>query len=121
MSLSKKLNIDVCRFIATLMVVAIHIYPLSSFSEDVDYMFTRVLFRIAVPLFLMITGYYILPKSLNEKNTIKNYTIKIVKLYLISMLIFLPINIYNGYFHYLNFIFLNKINIYIYKYLKKRK
>ena len=98
MKLTKKINIDVCRFIATLMVVAIHIYPLSSFSEDVDYIFTRVLFRIAVPLFLMITGYYILSKSLDEKNILKNYTFKIAKLYLICILIFLPINIYNGYF-----------------------
>lgn len=108
MNLVKKINIDVCRFIATLMVVAIHIYPLSSFSENVDYMFTRVLFRIAVPLFLMITGYYILPKSLDEKNIIKNYTLKIVKLYLISMLIFLPINIYNGYFKQFDIILIIK-------------
>lgn len=108
MSLCKKINIDVCRFIATLMVVAIHIYPLSSFSEDVDYIFTRVLFRIAVPLFLMITGYYILPKALGEKNVIKNYTIKIAKLYLISMLIFLPINIYNGYFKQFNIVLIVK-------------
>lgn len=108
MNLVKKINIDVCRFIATLMVVAIHIYPLSSFSENVDYMFTRVLFRIAVPLFLMITGYYILPKSLDEKNIIKNYTLKIAKLYLISMVIFLPINIYNGYFKQFDIILIIK-------------
>lgn len=104
MNLTKKINIDVCRFIATLMVVAIHIYPLSSFNEDVDYMFTRILFRIAVPLFLMITGYYVLPNALKNKDTIKDYTKKIVNLYLISILIFLPINIYNGYFKSFSFI-----------------
>lgn len=103
MNKTLKINIDVCRFIATLMVVAIHTYPLSSFDENVDYMFTRILFRIAVPLFLMITGYYILPRALKNKNSIKNYTQKILNLYLISILIFLPINIYSGYFKLLDF------------------
>lgn len=98
MSLFKKVNIDVYRFIATLMVVAIHIYPLVSFNEDFDYIVTRVIFRIAVPLFLMITGYFVLGKSQENKNTIKDYTFKIIKLYLISILIFLTLNIYNGYF-----------------------
>lgn len=99
MNLIKKVNIDVYRFIATLMVVAIHIYPLASFNEDFDYIVTRVIFRVAVPLFLMITGYFVLGKAKNNKSVIKKYTFKIIKLYLISILIFLPLNIYNGYFN----------------------
>lgn len=101
----KKINLDVSRFIAALMITAIHIYPLASFSESLDYTMTRIIFRIAVPLFLMITGYFIIPKSLDNINNLKTYTKKILKLYLISILIFLPINIYNGYFT--NFSILN--------------
>ena len=97
-----KINIDICRFIAALMIVAIHIYPFSSFSEDIDYIITRVIFRIAVPLFLMITGYYILPKALPNKEVIKTYSNKIIKLYVISIIIYIPINIYNGYFYEFN-------------------
>lgn len=94
----KKVNIDVYRFIATLMVVSIHIYTLVSFNKDLDYILTRVVFRVAVPFFLMITGYFILEKALSNSKIIKEYSIKILKLYFISILIFLPLNIYNGYF-----------------------
>ncbi len=95
----KKINIDVYRFIATLMVVAIHIYPLTSLNKDLDFIITRVIFRIAVPFFLMITGYFLLEKALSNRKVIKEYTFKILKLYFISIIIFLPLNIYNGYFN----------------------
>ena len=94
----KKINLDVARLSASFMIVAIHVYPFSSFNSNLDYMITRVLFRIAVPLFLMITGYYILAKSIKDIYILKNYTKKILKLYLISIVIFLPINFYNHYF-----------------------
>lgn len=108
-----KFNLDIMRLVASILVIAIHTYPLTFISETLDYAFTRVLFRIAVPLFLLITGYYILPRVLEDKNKLIDYTKKIFKLYLISILIYLPINIYNHYFtdfNILNFlkdIFLN--------------
>jgi len=93
-----KFNIDIMRLIASILVIAIHTYPLTIISESLDYAFTRVIFRIAVPLFLLITGYFILPAALEDKNKLIDYTKKILKMYLISMLIYLPINIYNHYF-----------------------
>lgn len=108
MNYLKKINLDVSRFIFALMIIAIHIYPLSFISETLDYMVTRVMFRIAVPIFLMITGYYVIPKTVENKKSIINYTKKILKLYLISMLIYLPINIYNGYFRNLSILKLIK-------------
>lgn len=93
----KEKNIDFYRFIAALMIVAIHIFPFTFISEEVDYTLTRILFRIAVPFFLMITGFFILPKALKEKETLEKYTLKIMKIYIISMLIYLPLNIYNKY------------------------
>lgn len=94
----KKMNLDMARLVASFMIVAIHIYPFSSFNEHLDYMITRVLFRMAVPFFLMITGYYILTKSIKDIYILKKYTKKILQLYFISIVIFLPINFYNHYF-----------------------
>ncbi len=93
----KKKPIDFFRFIAALMIVAIHIFPFANINMDVDYTFTRVLFRIAVPFFLMITGFFILPKSLLDKSKLEQYTLKIIKIYIISMIIYFPVNVYNGY------------------------
>ncbi len=96
--MKKKITIDTFRIIAALMIVAIHTYPLTTINENIDYIITRVLFRIAVPFFLMVTGYFIIPASLKNKETLKKYTLKIAKIYAISILIFLPLNLYNHYF-----------------------
>ena len=59
-------GIDLMRLIAALMVVAIHTYPLASLSETGDFLVTRVLCRVAVPFFFMVTGYYVLPGCLKK-------------------------------------------------------
>lgn len=84
----KKINIDHIRLIAAFMIIAIHTYPLTCFGDLTDYIFTRIIFRIAVPLYLMITGYYILNLSLNNKSVLVNHIKKITKIYLISILIY---------------------------------
>ncbi len=90
----KKINLDVARLLAAFMIVAIHVYPFEFLNPTLDLIITRVIFRIAVPLFLMITGFYILPKSLNNKKELIHYTIKILKLYGLCILLYLPINLY---------------------------
>lgn len=45
-------GIDYFRFIAALLIVAIHTSPLSSFSETGNFIFTRIVARVAVPVFL---------------------------------------------------------------------
>lgn len=73
----KKLNIDIYRFIASFLIIAIHISPFYKINSEFDFFFTRILCRIAVPLFLMITGYYILDKSLKDIKVLKDYTVKL--------------------------------------------
>ena len=96
--MSKKINIDIWRFIVSFLIVAIHISPFAKISPEFDFFFTRILGRIAVPLFLMITGYYILDRSLKDKQVLVDYTKKILKIYFLCILLYLPINIYMGSF-----------------------
>ena len=96
--MSKKINIDIWRFIVSFLIVAIHISPFDKISSEFDFFFTRILGRIAVPLFLMITGYYILDRALKDKQVLVDYTKKILKIYLLCILLYLPINIYMGSF-----------------------
>ena len=104
----EKTNIDLYRLIAAFMIVAIHTYPFDGINENLDYFVTRVMFRIAVPFFLMITGYYLLPKAIKKKETLISYTKKILKIYFISILIYIPINIYMGDFKSINILKLIK-------------
>ncbi len=93
------LNLDTYRFIIAFLIIGIHVFPLSSISEPLDFLFTQVFCRIGVPFFLIITGYFILTKSIENKETLIKYTKKILLIYLISMLFYLPINIYAHHFN----------------------
>lgn len=90
----KELSMDGFRIIASILIIAVHTYPLLSISETLDFIVTHVLCRIGVPFFFMVTGYFVLPKALNDKKELKKYMIKILKLYIICMLLYLPVNIY---------------------------
>ena len=51
--------LDRMRLLAAILVVAIHTAPLSSYCPTLDFWLTRVLARLAVPFFFMITGYFL--------------------------------------------------------------
>ena len=44
----------------------------------------------------MITGFFVLPKAIQDRRNLIKYTIKIAKIYAICMIIYLPVNIYAG-------------------------
>ena len=52
--------VDNFRLIAAFLIVAIHTAPLESFSETADFLVTYCIGRVAVPFFLMVTGFFVL-------------------------------------------------------------
>lgn len=92
-------GIDLFRLIAVILVVMNHTYPLAGINETADFVLTRIIARIAVPFFFMISGYFILPRIMGENKdyttVIKNVK-KLTKLYIIATLIYLPLSIYSG-------------------------
>lgn len=93
-------GIDVFRMAAALMVVAIHIAPLSIVSDRLDFLITYCAFRVAVPFFFMVTGYFVIGPCMadNGRHTagVRKYYWKSIILYLGATLLFLPVNIYSG-------------------------
>ncbi|MCI8589880.1 MAG: serine racemase VanT catalytic subunit [Clostridiales bacterium] len=85
--------LDLARLVAAFLVVAIHTGPLLCFGETVDLILTRIIARIAVPLFFMISGFFVLcapsPWHFIRKNLL---------LYIAAILLYLPIGIYAGHF-----------------------
>lgn len=86
--------------VAAFLIVAIHTAPLSTYSETADFLFSYCLGRIAVPFFLMTTGYFALGPLLRDpylpgRSLIKSMQ-KTALLYLAATLLYLPINIYSG-------------------------
>lgn len=91
-----KLSFDKARLIAAFLVIAVHTYPFLSISPTIDILFSHIFCRIAVPLFLMITGYFIIPKALENKENLKQYIMKIIKLYFLVSIFYLLILLYAG-------------------------
>src|SRR5690554_1713607 len=90
-------GLDLFRLLAAILVIAIHTGPFTSFSVDTDFFFTRIVARIAVPFFFMVTGQFIVWEFLNFKGGVKakllNYVKKVSILYGIAILIYIPIGI----------------------------
>lgn len=91
-------GIDYFRFIAALLIVAIHTSPLASFSETGDFIFTRIIARVAVPFFFMTSGFFLISRYTYNAEKLRAFTKKTALIYVAAIFLYLPVNIYNGYF-----------------------
>lgn len=91
-------GIDYFRLIAALLIVAIHTSPFISFSQIGDFMFTRIIARVAVPFFFMTSGFFLISRYTYNTERLCAFIKKTILIYGTAILIYIPINIYNGYF-----------------------
>ena len=95
-------GLDRFRIIAAVLVIAIHTSPLSSFTAEGDFFLTRILARIAVPFFFMVTGQFVLPDIISRRRgserRLLRYLKKTALLYGVAIGIYLPIGIYAGHY-----------------------
>lgn len=91
-------GIDYFRIIAAVLIVAIHTSPLTSFSKIGDFILTRVIARIAVPFFFMTSGFFLISRYTCNDEKLKAFIKKTAIIYAAAILIYIPINLYNGYF-----------------------
>ena len=91
------------RMIAAAMVVAIHTFPFQNLAPFLDTFITLTLFRVAVPFFFMISGFYVLgplakQQSYRSRFNVQRFVKKQSKLYGWIILAYLPLSFYNGTF-----------------------
>ena len=100
-------GLDLFRPVAAALVIAIHTSPLEGFDGDLDFFLTRIIARLAVPFFFMVTGQFVLGGSLSEEekvlDKVMGYVRKNLVLYIIATLLYLPLGIYAGYYSELSF------------------
>ena len=89
-------GLDVFRLVAAFLVIAIHTSPLTCFGANADFFLTRVLARVAVPFFFMVTGLFIVSRFFQGTNgrasLIKSLT-KLSLLYLAAIVLYVPIGL----------------------------
>ncbi len=95
-------GLDVFRLIAAFLVVTIHTSPLASFSPEADFLLTRIVARLAVPFFFMVTGQFVLSGYLTGKTrdftAVGRFLKKILLLYGGCVILYLPVGIYAGHY-----------------------
>ena len=92
-------GIDCFRFLAAFLIIAIHTSPLGSFSAVGDFVLTRVIARVAVPFFFTTSGFFMISRYARDEKKLTNFLKKTALLYVCRILLYIPINLYNGYFH----------------------
>lgn len=92
-------GIDYFRLISAFLVVAIHTSPLTSLNTTADFILTRVIARVAVPFFFMASGFFLFSKkeeAREQSGRLMAFVKKTAELYGITILLYLPLNIYTG-------------------------
>jgi hypothetical protein len=106
----RSLAIDLLKIVLAMFVVGLHIHFLRDSYPTVSYLLVNGLFRLGVPVFLIITGYYF--SFVNDFSKLKKWLFRISILYAIWTVVYIPLwkegdavtNIVFGYHHlwYLN-------------------
>jgi serine/alanine racemase len=86
------------RLAATVLVITCHTSPLAGVSVVGD-LLTRIVARVAVPFYFMATGLFTLSQYHCDNRRLKGFMKKIGTIYAASVLLYLPLNIYQDYFN----------------------
>lgn len=91
-------SLDMMKFICMFLVIAIHVPPFENLSEKLDFLVEQCVCRVAVPMYFITSGYLLFRKIDIRKiklqgNVIKKYLIRILQLYCIWSLFYLPVSI----------------------------
>lgn len=91
---------DWLKFMAAMLVIANHTSPLASISPQADFWVAGLISRVAVPIFFIGSGFFLFRKFADDasanRSAVVRYTNKIALLYGLSILIYLPLNVYKG-------------------------
>lgn len=91
-------GLDLFRIPAALLVVAVHTGPLLTVNAQANYLITDILARLAVPFFLAVSGFFLAPEMRKSWRGLRHFSCKVLLLYGVSILSYLPLMVRNGYF-----------------------
>lgn len=64
--------VDLTKYVAAMLVIGIHTSPFKEISADINFYFCHVLCRLAVPFFVVCTGYYLTKRLVFERDRLCN-------------------------------------------------
>lgn len=102
----RSLSIDLLKIVLAVFVVCLHMHVLRDSYPSLSYVLVNGLFRIGVPVFLIISGYFFY--FVDDVSRLKKWSVRILLLYIIWSVIYFPLwkeddsyllNILFGYHH----------------------
>ena len=82
--------INIMKVICSIFVIGFHCNPFNRISVRVEFILNNFIFNIAVPFFFVCSGYFFWEKYKTDKIYIKSYLKRLLKIYLIWSMIYLP-------------------------------
>lgn len=82
-------SLDFLKLLLALMVVALHSSVFFDVNRDLSFYLVNGLFRIAVPIFFVIGGFFFVD-AVNSLLKLKSWALRLVKLYLFWMVVYSP-------------------------------
>ncbi|MBB4804983.1 hypothetical protein HNP38_000255 [Chryseobacterium defluvii] len=86
--MTRNLSIDLLKIVLAIFVVFLHSHLLRNSYPSLSYVLVNGLFRIAVPVFLIITGYYFY--DVDTPGRLKKWSLRLFLLYLIWTVAYIP-------------------------------
>ena len=90
---SNYILIDILKFICAIFVVGIHAEIMNDKNDTMQWYILHMIFRIAVPFFFIASGFLYGKKVLNNKNNLKEITLKQIKRLIIPFVFWLLISL----------------------------
>lgn len=84
-------NLNILKYISSILIIILHLHPFLNSSNELDLAFNNIVTRICVPIFFIITGYFVAKKEKVNKNYIKEYIKKTIPLYFVWSLLYIPV------------------------------
>ena len=85
--------LDYYKVLLAVFVVGVHTSPLADYSRSLSFLLNLGIFRLAVPTFFLINGYYAV-SALSSKASTINYVKRILLIYAFWMLLYFPLYVY---------------------------
>lgn len=83
-------NVDLLKYICSIIVIIAHIRPFINHSGSFDFIFNNLISRVCVPIFLVITGYFVSKKEMKDPKYVEKYLKNLISIYLVWSILYIP-------------------------------
>lgn len=84
-------NLDFIKYVFSIIVIIVHLQPFLGTLPRVHIAFNNIVGRITVPLFFLISGYFVGKKNSKDSSYLKKYVKATIPLYLVWNIIYIPV------------------------------